>query len=123
MEEAGINKPFEIPRESDELKARPKWVTGDAKQEDRNWDTLEETKLNNDKRWLVIYGWVLVAITLAIGGIFVLSLLAWAWHYIGPSQCHWLGEPQLNKIQSALFSGGMGAVISGIIRTQIGKAT
>ncbi len=35
---------------------------------------------------------------------------------------HWLDSQQLGKIQSILFSGGMGAVISGIVRKQIEKS-
>lgn len=112
---------FSIPVESEALSAAPSWATGDAKNEDKRWDHLEDTKRRNDQRWLAVYGWILLAITIVFALTFLGALLAWAWHYMAPSCWHWLEDYQLGKIQSVLFSGGMGAVISGIIRAQMGK--
>lgn len=111
-----------IPFGAEELQRRPEWATVEAEQEEQKWDTLEEVKLANDKLWLTVYGKLLLLITIAFALIFLSALLAWAWHYIAPPYCHWLEDYQLSKIQSVLFSGGMGAVVSSIIRTQIGKA-
>lgn len=110
-----------IPVDVDELTPPPRWATVDARKEDSKWDDLEETKRSNDKRWLVVYGWVLLAITLTFSFAFIAAFMTWVFHYIAPYHSHWLEEPQLNKIQSVLFSGGMGAIISSIIRTQIEK--
>lgn len=110
-----------IPFTADELQPRPEWATVEAEQEDQKWDTLEEVRFANDKRWLTVYGYLLLAITIAFALTFMGALLAWAWHYIAPPHWHWLEDFQLSKIQSVLFSGGMGAVVSSIIRTQIGK--
>ncbi|MBZ0099972.1 MAG: hypothetical protein K8F30_12860 [Taibaiella sp.] len=79
-----------IPVDPNELMPQPSWVTGSAEQEEKRWDTLEETKLNNDRRWLVVYGWVITIMTCCFSAIFIAALLAWAWHYIGPSCYYWL---------------------------------
>lgn len=117
----GDSIPDEIPITAEDLTPTPQWATVDARKEDKKWDELEETKRNNDKRWLVVYGWVLLAITIAFSLTFLVALLSWAFHYIAPYGWHWLDDAQLGKIQSVLFSGGMGAIISSIIRAQIGK--
>lgn len=119
---------FTIPVSDEELAKMPKWAsTTKARKEERKWDDLEQIKRNNDVRWLTTYGAVLVWVTWAFAGIFLASLLVWAWHYIGPAdawgfQLHWLNEIQLGKVQSILFSGSMGAVVSGIVKSQLSKA-
>lgn len=124
----------ENPNESDlfgipkvDQAATPQWASVDAKKEDREWSDLETIKKKNDGMWLQCYGIILVVITIVFATIFVLALLIWTWHHIGPRcflgfRVQWLQAEQLSKIQSLLFSGGMGAVISGIVRTQIDKS-
>lgn len=113
----------EIPVDTDELKEIPSWATGDnkAKDEQKNWGKLDSVIEENDVRWLRVYGYILPALTIAFSTIFICSILVWAWHYIAPTSCLWLQDHQLSKIQSVLFSGGMGAVISGIISKQLKK--
>jgi hypothetical protein len=53
--------------------------------------------------------------------LFVGSLGAWSIHYLLPVDWHWLSEVQLSKIQSILFSGGIGGVISLIAQKQLSK--
>jgi len=53
---------------------------------------------------------------------FVAAFIIWGYHYCAPQSWTWLTAIQLDKIQSVIFSGGMGAVISGIIRNQLSKA-
>lgn len=119
-----MNKTEAIPVEPNELKQRPKWAKdAAASKEERKWgtDALENRKITNDMLWLTVYGWILCVITSVFALIFLAALLSWAWHYLSPEYFQWLDAPQLNKIQSVLFSGGMGAVVSGIVRAQIGK--
>lgn len=78
-------------------------------------------KTTNDRNWLVVYGWIVIVITITFTTIFLASLVIWALHYTLPPNWTWLQEPQLSKIQSILFSGGMGAVISSIIKRQLDK--
>ena len=111
-----------IPESPAELKKLPSWATIDARKEDKGWDDLEKVKLQNDKMWLTVYGKILLGITIVFAVAFMAALLAWVWHYLSPKGWHWLEDYQLSKIQSVLFSGGMGAIISNIIRTQIEKS-
>jgi len=114
--------PDEIPVTAEGLRSGLPWADmPDAKKEEEKWDTLDDVKLKNDKRWLTVYGWVFLTITVVFTFVFVVALLVWVFHYLIPEGWHWLEDQQLSKIQSVLFSGGMGAVISGIIRTQLGK--
>lgn len=90
-----------------------------AKKEERKWNRLDEIRNKNDERWLKVYGWSLAIVT----GMFVLAFIgafvSLAFYYLTP--WGWLAPEQVEKIQSVLFSGGMGAVMIGIIRTQLTK--
>lgn len=111
---------FGIPDVSSEMKSTPKWATLDAKKEDKGWGTLDEIKIGNDRRWLIVYGWILVVVTAVFASIFILSFGIWAFHHLSPYG--WLDVDRLAKIQSILFSGGMGAIVTSIVTTQISKA-
>lgn len=114
---------LEIPVDPQALQPLPKWADLEpAKKEERRWDDLEQTKRQNDKRWLEHYGWIVVCLTWFFAIIFAIAVLCWTWHYLAPANWQWLDEAQLNKIQSILFSGGLGAVVSGMVRQQLGKA-
>lgn len=116
-------------RWSEQVYEMPDWANLDeAKLEEKGWGKLDDQRLENDHRWLKHFGYMLVGLTWLFAVIFSGALLAWAWHYIGPEyvfgwQLHWLSVDQLTKIQSLLFSGGMGAVISGLVRGQLSKAS
>lgn len=109
-----------IPEGVEGASSTPKWAKTAAKKEERNWSELEAVKLENDKRWLKIYGWLLIAITVVLAAAFLLAFGALTLHYV-TSWC-WLSPHQLDKLQSVLFSGGMGAIVTSIVRTQINKA-
>lgn len=96
------------------------WVDNDARKEAQQWSELDKVKLNNDVRWLSVYGYILIGVTIALAIIFVAAIGVWAFHYL--TCWTWLTDSQLEKVQSILFSGGMGAVVANIIRTQISKA-
>lgn len=53
--------------------------------------------------------------------LFIGSLGSWAAHYLLPVKYHWLTVDQLSKIQSILFSGSIGGVVSLIAQKQISK--
>lgn len=115
---------FEIPVGPQSPMPLPKWAEGDASavQEEKEWDALEQTRFNNDRRWLTHYGWIIVVLTWVFALAFIGALVVWVVHHLAPSTCVWLDEPRLSKIQAFLFSGGMGAVVSGMVRAQVGKA-
>lgn len=51
--------------------------------------------------------------------VFMASLGAWVIHYITP-WC-WLTPEQLSKIQSVIFSGSLGAIVSAYMQKQLSK--
>lgn len=117
-----------IPGDPNELAEPPKWAAvSEARKEEQGWDSLDKKRLENDLNWLEQYGRMVIIFSWAFAVIFLASFCIWAWHYIGPSEAwgirlHWVDQDKLSKIQSLLFSGGMGAVVSGTIRAQLGKA-
>lgn len=98
----------------------PKWADASGAREEKEWSKLDKVKLSNDLIWLRAYGLLLVTVTVVFTLAFLGAFVAWIAHYVTP-WC-WLSEDQLGKIQSVLFSGGMGAVVSNIIRKQVNKA-
>lgn len=92
-----------------------------AEAEEKNWPDLEKVLKENDVAWAKAYGKIVLVFTVVFSSIFVLSLAAWSAHYILPKSWLWLSDDQLSKIQSVLFSGGMGAIISSIIRKQMDR--
>lgn len=96
------------------------WTKGFAQKEELGWLTLEKIHQNNNRRWLKTYGWVLVTMTIVFSSVYVIAFLVISVHYLSP--WHWLTNEQIDKIQSILFSGGVGAIVSTIVRTQIAKA-
>lgn len=94
---------------------------GPAKEEERNWSSLAEIRESNDRNWLKFYGVIVICIAAVFTLIFLGSLVIWALHYMLPRCYLWLDPDQLSKIQSVLFSGGMGAVISSLIKRQMDR--
>ena len=90
--------------------------------EDKSWPGLDEVKARNDSIWLRVYGWILVALTVTFAVLFIVSIISWSWHYLGPVYWHWLNEQQLSKVQSVIFSGGLGAILSSMVQKQMSKA-
>nr|DAK58466.1 MAG TPA: hypothetical protein [Caudoviricetes sp.] len=115
-------EPVDIPVDAASLAPAPTWVTGNARKEESQWDHLEGTRRRNDRRWLQVYGWILVIGTILVTMVFGSALLIWAWHQLAPEWLGWLSKERLGDIKSTLFSGSMGAIVFGIIRAQINKA-
>lgn len=101
----------------------PPWAQLDeAKNEEKGWSDLDKVRKANDVRWLKCFGWIVVIMTVVFSTLFLVALLIWSYHYMAPDDWKWLSHEDLSKIQSVLFSGGMGAIVSGIIRGQLSKA-
>lgn len=113
-------KPPEIPDPGpSEL---PKWVdTSAARKEEKQWLNLEFARQRNDGWWLFCYGVIVVMLTVVFSLLFVSTLIIWSIHYLAPQSWCWLTDTQLSKVQSILFSGGMGAIITSIIQKQLAK--
>ena len=118
--------PKRLLNDLDPLLEPPNWARDVAAQdEEENWSNepaIRGQKVTNKVMWLKVYGPIISLFTVVFALLFVLSLGAWAAHYILPVSCHWLTAEQLEKIQSVLFSGGMGAVLSGIAQKQLTSA-
>lgn len=95
--------------------------TSEAEKEDKEWPSLSKIQRTNDENWLKFYGVIVIAIAAVFTFIFLSSLVIWALHYMLPKCYLWLDSDQLSKIQSVLFSGGMGAVISSLIKRQMDR--
>lgn len=93
-----------------------------AKKEEKNWpdeDALQGVKRKNDILWMRIYGWICAFMMLFFTLVFVVSLGAWIIHHV-TSFC-WLTPEQLSKIQSVIFSGSIGAIVSSYMQKQLSK--
>lgn len=118
---------IEIPAlPSDVSNPPPSWVSADdpAQKEVSKWDNqkvLLDQKTNNDLNFLKVYGWVLVVLTIVFAFLFIASLVSWACHYVMPEGWGWLKDNQLSKIQSIIFSGTLGAIVSTVVGRQISK--
>jgi len=104
---------------------KPKWQSDQkALAEVGNWDNegiLRGQEEKNHLLWLKLYGFVTLAFLGTFTLLFLGSLLSWSWHYMAPECCHWLTEQQLSKIQSVLFSGSIGGVVSLMAQKQLSK--
>lgn len=110
---------YNIPADNDPT---PEWAnTEQAETEDKNWSKLEKIRNKNDENWLTIYGYIVCGVTIVLVVLSIATLLIWAWHYVGHRDYTWLDAEQLTKIQSVLFSGGLGAVVSNAFIRQLAK--
>ncbi len=116
-----MNQPVPPPEQSE----LPKWSKDPrAKAEEKNWpneETLNGQKAENDRMWLKVYGYLVVGVAIVFTVLFVLSVLSWAIHHIAPESWNWLNPDQLSKIQSIIFSGSLGAIVSSVFKNKIEK--
>ena len=109
--------PTDIPAES------PLWADNAlAKKEERLWSSEEKlkgVKDRNDIWWHTCYGIVVVVVMIVLVLVFLASLAAWVIHQITPWQ--FLTPDQLSKIQSVIFSGSLGAIVSSYMQKQLNK--
>lgn len=114
-----------IPGPSPDAENAPRWARDpSAVGEVENWD--DEKALRGQERknrlwWLKAYGIVAVIFTVVLSILFIFSIIAWSWHYLMPESHAWLTEAQLSKIQSVVFSGALGAIVSGILQKQLAR--
>lgn len=102
----------------------PAWAeAGLAQAEKRAWSELDDVQTKNDVRWARTYGFILVAATITVTGVALGIFVIWAWHYVARDSWTWIDAPRLEHLQSVVFSGGMGAIVSGIIQRQLARGT
>lgn len=99
----------------------PTWADDTlAKAENKKWgddDALQGIKKRNEGRILQIWGLIVPVLMILFTLLFVTSIFAWAWHYLTPWV--WLKPEQLSKIQSVIFSGALGAIVSNYFKKHL----
>ncbi len=86
-----------------------------AKGEKKDWTNEEKIahqKNKNTVKELKSIGKIVRFLMFLFCGLFVVFLCSWAWHFIMPECWHWLKSDKINKIQSIIFSGSLGAMAS-----------
>ncbi len=86
-----------------------------AQNEDDNWtnvDLITQQKNDNTLNELKLMGWIVWILMVLLCCLFVGFLGTWAWHFLIPAYWHWLCPDQIEKIESIIFSGTLGAMAS-----------
>lgn len=99
----------------------PKWVDDEAaEQENESWLNYDELVGNQKKAnefWEIrIFGWAVRLFMAVFALLFLSSVIIWSLHLLTPV-C-WLEPDQLSKIQSIIFSGSLGAIVSQYFRSR-----
>ena len=104
-----------------------KWIEGKewetdkaAKGEESKWPdqtALKGTKDTNTLRLLRNSGYLAVGLMWFFAFVFVGSMLVWLFHFLTPFG--WLEAEQLSKIQTVIFSGALGAVVTAYAQKHI----
>lgn len=66
-------------------------------------------------------GYLVVCLMYFFCVVMVCSIGAFCWHFLAPPNFHWLTEAQLSKIQSIVFSGGVGAFFASLAQKYLHK--
>lgn len=113
----------QVPPPPEGAELAPSWAKDNkANLEEKYWtneDRLRGVKLKNDILWHQVYGVIVVSLMVFFVGIFCVSLAVWVIHYTTP--WGWLTPEQLSKIQSVIFSGTLGAVVSAYMQKRLSQ--
>ena len=94
----------------------PPWSKDDkARKESELWpneDSLKGRRRKNEANLLWLFGWLTPILVVVFSLLFVVSLIVWTIHQVTPI-C-FLTADQLSKIQSVIFSGTLGAIVSSL---------
>jgi hypothetical protein len=105
------------------IEESPDWASDNkAKEEEENWSDekkLTEQKNKNRIGFLKSVGWMAPAAMIMLSLVFMAFFVSWSWHFLATAPYQWLTPEQLSKIQSIIFSGAMGAIISLYLNKQI----
>ncbi|WP_292085356.1 MULTISPECIES: hypothetical protein [unclassified Brevundimonas] len=82
-----------------------------------NDEALQGMKRRNHGRLLWLWGWIVPALMIMFTLLFVGSIMAWGIHYLTPWK--WLSSEQLAKIQSVIFSGSLGALVTSYVQKHV----
>ena len=103
--------------------SNPAWARDKrSEKEVKNWadeDALRGVERRNQKWVLLVLGFIVPIFMILFALIFGFAIAIWAIHYFIPESCHWLSPDQLAKIQSVIFSGSLGAIVSAYAQNRI----
>lgn len=92
----------------------PTWANDRAAQKevDRWGDdaALQGLRRKNHGRLLWIWGWIVPGLMIVFSLLFAAAIVVWSVHYLTPLE--FLRPEQLSKVQSVIFSGALGAIVS-----------
>jgi len=114
---------LEAPPPPSEWSERQEWKSDEAaRQELSTWPdplALKGTKDENTLRLLRHSGKIAVCLMWFFALVFVSSMGVWLTHYLTP--WGWLTPDQLSKIQTVVFSGSVGALVSAFAQKHIAE--
>lgn len=101
----------------------PDWASdSQAREEEQSWPDegkLKGAKQENKIAFIKTIGFITPIVMWIFTSVFLVSFVSWSLHFLLPDYCHWLTEDQLSKIQSIIFSGAMGAIVSSYLKKQM----
>ncbi len=100
---------------------KSKEIAQGEKKDWTNQEALAQQEILNDIRESWLMGWIVPALMIFLCILFVIFLGSWSWHFIASECLHWLDADQIDKIESIIFSGSLGAVASIYIQGKIKK--
>lgn len=118
---------IDVPSPPSDAGSVPKWADERAFAEERNFpdeEVLRGQKRRNQLWALQVAGYLIPLLMVGLFTTFVAALFIWVWHFLTPETClvkgdgsqgfcfHWLSGEQLSSIQSVIFSGALGAIVS-----------
>ncbi len=71
----------------------------------------------NQGRMLSVWGWIVPCLMILFTLLFACALFIWSFHFLTP--WGWLTPDQLSKLQSIIFSGSIGAVVSSYLQKNL----
>ncbi|MEC5293494.1 MULTISPECIES: hypothetical protein [unclassified Aurantimonas] len=83
--------------------------------EDKNWADEEKLRGQRGKNrfWFLLNSGLLSVVFMwFFSAVFIASMSVWLIHYLAPVAWQWLNSDQLGKIQTVVFSGSVGALVS-----------
>jgi hypothetical protein len=106
----------DTPPPSQEWQNEQPWEDDSLAQFETERDPLDAQLMEQDKRNRLAFkkatGRIIVWAVYLLSALLAVGLFIWAWHFLAPTTWGFLKPPQLEKLQSTIFSGTIGAVIS-----------
>lgn len=116
------HKPVEVPDPPSGASANTPWAEDEqSRNEEKYWDNpekLQGLKRRNHAWVLATYGVIVPVFMGFFAFVFAASLGVWVWHHV--TAWGFLEQAQLDKIQSVVFSGTLGAVVSAYAQRHLG---